>query len=103
RAEDWDFWIRAIYAGYRVILQPRPLALYRWSSRGLTSAFEAMDADVVDILRCVERRDDLRSQERAYLHRRLAGPEPRDLSRQGDAALRSGAYGRAARCYRVAA
>ena len=29
-AEDWDFWLRAIYAGHRVALQPRPLALYRW-------------------------------------------------------------------------
>ena len=35
-AEDWDFWLRAIYAGQRVALQPRPLALYRWGSTGLS-------------------------------------------------------------------
>ena len=37
RAEDWDFWIRAIYAGHRVALQPRPLSLYRWGATGLSS------------------------------------------------------------------
>lgn len=103
RAEDWDFWLRAVYAGYRVVLQPRPLALYRWTAGGLTSSFDAMDADVVDILRRVAERDDLLPEERAYLERRLAGPEPRELSRRGDDALRAGRYGEAAQLYRRAA
>ena len=37
RAEDWDFWLRAIYAGYRVALQATPLAL--GSSRRLRGHF----------------------------------------------------------------
>ena len=103
RAEDWDFWLRAVFAGYEVVLQPRPLALYRWSAAGLSSSYERMDEDVVDILRTVAARGDLRDDERAYLERRLSGPEPRVLSRQGDEALRQGRYREAASLLRDAA
>jgi hypothetical protein len=103
RAEDWDFWLRAIYAGYRVVLQRRPLALYRWGATGLSSAYEAMDEDIVAILRATAERSDLRDDERAYLARRLAGPEPRELSRRGDDALRGAHYGEAAALLRQAA
>ena len=50
-AEDWDFWLRAIYAGQRVALQPRPLALYRWGSESLSSAPARMDEHVEAVLR----------------------------------------------------
>ena len=103
RAEDWDFWLRAIYAGYRIVLQRRPLALYRWGAAGLSSAYERMDEDVVAILRATAARDDLNDDERAYLSRRLAGPEPRVLSRQGAEALREGRFGEAASLLRRAA
>jgi hypothetical protein len=102
RAEDWDFWLRAIFAGYRVSLQPRPLALHRWGDRGLSSGWEEMDRDVVEVLRGASRLD-LRDDERAYLSLRLSGPEPRQLGRDGDDALRAGRYGEAARFYRRAA
>ena len=103
RAEDWDFWIRAIFAGRRVTLQPRPTALYRWGSESLSSARDAMDADVEAVLRRVAERDDLTGEERAYVERRLSGPSPRELSRAGDRALRAGRYREAARAYRDAA
>jgi glycosyltransferase involved in cell wall biosynthesis len=103
RAEDWDFWIRAIFAGHRVTLQPRPTALYRWGSDSLSSARDAMDADVEAVLRRVAERDDLTADERGYLERRLSGPSPRELSREGDRALRAGRYREAARAYRDAA
>jgi glycosyltransferase involved in cell wall biosynthesis len=103
RAEDWDFWIRAVYAGYRVTLQPRPTALYRWGSESLSSARDAMDADVEAVLQRVAERDDLTSYEREYVERRLDGPSPRELSREGDRALRAGQYQEAARAYRDAA
>ncbi len=103
RAEDWDFWIRAIFAGHRVTLQPRPTALYRWGSESLSSARDAMDADVEAVLRRVAERDDLTADERAYVERRLSGPSPRELSREGDRALRAGRYREAARAYRDAA
>jgi glycosyltransferase involved in cell wall biosynthesis len=102
-AEDWDFWLRAIYAGHRVTLQPRPLALYRWGSASLSSAYEHMDASVASIFARVQLRDDLSPSERAYVARRLGGEEPRVLSREGDKALRAGRYAEAARLYRRAA
>jgi glycosyltransferase involved in cell wall biosynthesis len=103
RAEDWDFWLRAIYAGYRILLQRRPLALYRWGVEGLSSAYDRMDEDIVAILRATAGRADLRAEEREYLDRRLAGPEPRELSRRGDEALRQARYGEAASLLRRAA
>jgi GT2 family glycosyltransferase len=102
-AEDWDFWLRAIYAGHRVSLQAEPLALYRWGSTGLSSRWQEMDAHVAAILGAAARRTDLTVEERAYLERRLAGPGPRALSRAGDEALREGRYAEAARSYRDAA
>jgi glycosyltransferase involved in cell wall biosynthesis len=102
-AEDWDFWLRAIYAGYRVALQPRPLALYRWGSTGLSSSREEMDAHAEAVLRKAAERENLEPAERAYVEKRLAGPGPAVLGRRGDEALRAGDYRRAAASYRQAA
>ena len=103
RAEDWDFWLRAIYAGLRVSLQRQPLALYRWGTTGLSSSWREMDADIEAIFDGIEQRVALTDDERAYVARRRAGPGPRVLGREGDAALRSGRYREAARTYAEAA
>jgi GT2 family glycosyltransferase len=103
RAEDWEFWLRAIFAGYRIVLQRRPLTLYRWGASGLSAEYERMDEDIVAILAAAARRPDLRDEERRYLDRRLAGAEPRVLTRLGDAALRRGEYREAAKQLRRAA
>ena len=84
RAEDWDFWLRAIYAGHRVSLQREPLALYRWSDTGLSSGWREMDADIEAIFEGLEERVQLSDDERAYVRRRLSGPGPRILGREGD-------------------
>jgi glycosyltransferase involved in cell wall biosynthesis len=102
-AEDWDFWLRAIYAGARISLQPLPLALYRWGSESLSAAPATMDEHAVAVLRRAAARDDLTADERAYLDRRLAGPGPAELGRAGDEALRAGRYREAAASYRRAA
>jgi glycosyltransferase involved in cell wall biosynthesis len=102
-AEDWDFWLRAIYAGKRIALQPRPLALYRWGSAGLAADSARMDAHAEAVLRKAATRDDLTREERAYVTQRLAGPGPAELGRRGDEALRAGRYREAARRYREAA
>jgi len=102
-AEDWDFWLRAIYAGHRIVLQPRPLALYRWGSAGLAADPARMDEHAQALIRKAAARDDLTRDERAYVKRRLAGPGPAELGRQGDEALRAGRYREAARRYREAA
>jgi glycosyltransferase involved in cell wall biosynthesis len=103
RAEDWDFWIRAIFAGRRVALQPEPTALYRWGTASLSSAYDQMDTDVEAVLRTAAERDDLSPSERAYVERRLSGPSPRELARRGDRALRAARYSEAARAYGEAA
>jgi GT2 family glycosyltransferase len=102
-AEDWDFWLRAIYAGHRVALQPRPLALYRWGSESLSAEPERMDRHAEAVLRKTSARDDLTGDERAYLERRLGGPGPAQLGRRADDALRAGRYREAAAAYRAAA
>lgn len=103
RAEDWDFWLRAILAGRVVALQPKPLSLYRWSASSLSAAREEMDAEIEAVYREVVQRDDLTDDERAYVQRRLEGPNPRELVRDADAALRAGRYREAARGYRQVA
>ena len=103
RAEDWDFWLRAIFAGYRVALQSRPLALYRWTETSLSSDRDAMDAEVEAVLDGIETRYELSEEELAYLSRRRSGPGPRRTGRAADAELRRGNYREAARLYREAA
>lgn len=103
RAEDWDFWLRAVFAGYAVVHQPVPLALYRWTDGSLSAAAEAMDADVQRVLRRALERPDLADEERRYLDRRLAGPDPRQLFRDAERALRAGRGREAAPLYAKAA
>ena len=103
RAEDWDFWLRTIFAGHRFVLQRRPLSLYRWSAASLSSNREEMDAEVEAVLDGVGEKFELTEDERAYLARRRSGPGPRHLGRAGDAALRERRYDEAARYYREAA
>ena len=103
RAEDWDFWLRAIFAGRRVTLQPEATALYRWGTESLSSAYDQMDAEVEAVLRTAAARDDLTPDERAYVERRLSGPSPRALVRRGDRAMRAARYSEAAHAYAEAA
>jgi glycosyltransferase involved in cell wall biosynthesis len=103
RAEDWDFWLRAIFSGSRIQLQPRPLALYRWSATSLSSDWAEMDAAVEAVLDGIQERVELKEEELAYVRRRRAGPGPRTLSRDGDEALREGRFHEAARMYSEAA
>jgi glycosyltransferase involved in cell wall biosynthesis len=103
RAEDWHFWMRAIFAGYRVALQREPLALYRWGKTGLSADRTAMDADIERMFDDLEERIELDPDEFEYVRRRRAGPGPRRLGRQGDEALRAGRFREAARLYGEAA
>ncbi len=102
-AEDWDFWIRAVFGGKRLSLQPKPLACMRWGVDGLTANRAQMDADVLEVIRGVLARDDLTNEERAYVGRRLSRPGPRELARSGELALSNGDYRAAARAFRQAA
>jgi glycosyltransferase involved in cell wall biosynthesis len=101
-AEDWDFWMRAIYSGARVLHQPRPLALYRWGT-GLSDNQAAMDEAVLEVLRRALANLPLSADDRAYVKRRLAGPTPQSVTRDADDALRAGRWTDAARGYATAA
>lgn len=103
QVEDWEFWIRAVFAGYRVTLQPRPMALYRVGPKGLSADTTRMDRTIREILGRAEATLALDRDERAYVQRRLSGPDPRELSRRGDEALRERRYREAAKHYRRAA
>lgn len=102
-AEDWDFWLRAVFAGTVVVPQRRPLALYRWHAAGLSADPDAMVRGVRQVLAKMAARDDLTPAERSYLDRRLAGPDPATSIRDGERALLDRRYGDAARALRTAA
>lgn len=101
--EDWEFWMRAIYAGYAVTHQPHPSALYRWAAGSLSADLERSDAAVRTVLERARKGLDLGPAERSYVDRRLSGSDPRQHARVGDQALRNGSYVDAAQQYRRAA
>ncbi len=104
RSEDWDFWLRAVFdGGCHVVHQPRALSLYRWGSSSMSTARELVFGCEDTILWRMAARDDLTSEEREYLTRRLASPAPRLLSNRGDAALRVGDYKSASEDWSAAA
>jgi glycosyltransferase involved in cell wall biosynthesis len=104
RGEDWELWMRGIFGGYRVTLQPRPLALYRkdGGSAHLSSDVAAMDAALFDVLRRALVLD-LTDEERAYVDWRLGEPGPGALNLAGEQALMAGRYREAARLLRQTA
>lgn len=101
--EDWDFWIRAIFAGSRVSHQPRPLALLNRIGSSLSSDESSMEAAGQAVLEKVAARDDLRPDERDFLADRLAGRSSRHhyLSARED--IDAGRWAEAAAGYREAA
>lgn len=103
RGEDWDLWIRAVFAGWTVVHQPRPLALYRRNGSGLSEDTAAFAVAERQVLQRVSARDDLSAAERKVLDERLAHPRPTDLADSADAALAAGRFREAARLYRTAA
>jgi glycosyltransferase involved in cell wall biosynthesis len=103
RSEDWEFWLRAVFAGYRVVHQPRPLSLFSWSPSTMSTARALVQESELTILRRLAARSDLTAREQAYLARRLACPFPRELANRGDAALRERRYAESARDYAGAA
>jgi len=95
-AGDLAFWLKLIFAGHRIALQPRPLALYRWSITGITGRRGLVDAAVTRVLEQAAQHPDLTDSERDYLRLRLSEPSPAALVRESDAALRDGRYREAA-------
>lgn len=102
--EDWELWVRAIYAGWEVIPATAPHALYRWSAASKSTSMADVYAAENALLRGVlEGRMDVRPEERDYLQRRLGARSPRLLVHEAEQALRSGDVARARRRFVQAA
>lgn len=97
--EDYDFWVRAAFAGWTTLYETEPTALYRRTGTSLSAQLARM-AEYEHRLRAQvrERHDaDLTDDERRYLDR-VAGMETQNVYLdRGDAALREGRTRDAAR------
>jgi glycosyltransferase involved in cell wall biosynthesis len=102
-AEDWEFWLRAVFAGYLVDHQPLPMAMFRWGNVGVSSHRDLVYEAETEILRRMAATGDLTAEEAAYLRRRLAAEPPRKILAAAEAALRAGRYLEARRLYAEAA
>lgn len=99
--EDWDLWIRAVLAGWRVLYQPVPHALYRWSPDSLSTHPGAQKAEHEMITSVRERFwGELNDEERAYITLREQVGAPRNLDRAGTDAIRRGDFDEARQVFR---
>ncbi|QKE85310.1 glycosyltransferase [Arthrobacter sp. NEB 688] len=100
--EDWDLWLRAVFAGWRVVEQSRPSAIYRMSAGSLSTDAGRFDAGE----RLVARRAKelwhgvLTDEERRYLRRRGEGVSSQRLAALGADALAAGDIRQAKRHHR---
>ncbi len=97
RAEDWEFWLRAVYAGWTVHHQPQPLALFNRSRVSQTSDRAGVFAAERLVLERMAARTDLRDEERRYLALRAGSPTPAELVEQAETDLLAGRYAAASR------
>ncbi|WP_181009836.1 glycosyltransferase family 2 protein [Ornithinimicrobium sufpigmenti] len=99
--EDWEFWIRAVLAGWKVIFQSEPQALYRLSP-GAKSTDERRHAAEDDIIRRVREQhwDVLSPEEQEFVSLRLTTRPPRLIDLLAGEALREREDDRARVLYR---
>lgn len=100
--EDWDLWLRAVFAGWRVVEQPLPSAVYRMSAGSLSTDAGRFDAGEQLLSRHAARLagEDLSREERGYLRRRVGGASPQRLAALGADALAAGDFAAARRHHR---
>lgn len=103
--EDYDYWVRAAFAGWSTLYQTEPSALYRRTGASLSAQMERM-AEYEYRLRERVRRDysdRLTDDERAFLDLAADMPTQHVHLDRGDAALREGRRKDAAREFGAAA
>ena len=97
--EDWDLWLRAVFAGWTIVRQDDPQAIYRWTgasvSSGRSAVYEAEDAVIRRLLADADAA--LSPAERSIAELRLAAGSPIRLAAEAEAALRTGDLGTARR------
>lgn len=102
--EDYDFWVRAAFAGWTTLYETEPTALYRRAGESLSSELDHMAEYRHRMLRSVQATyaDQLTDAERAYLDTALS-METEDVHlRRGDEALRRGDREAAAQAFAAA-
>lgn len=90
--EDWEFWIRAIYSGWRFHRTSEVLCMVWWTAGSMMSNRAAMDAGEDEALRRnLERfRDRMTPAEIDFVERRLEVGSPQGLLKAMAANLREG-------------
>lgn len=103
-AEDYDFWLRAILAGWKVLYQMVPQAIYRRAGGTLSTALEQLQRDEETIFSRLIANPDvvLTSAERDQISDRLRLGAPQAHIGRGESALRDGDPQAAARHFAVA-
>lgn len=101
--EDWDLWLRAVRAGWVLVRQNRPTALYRWTGGSASSQRELMYAGQDAVLRKAQAAGGLTAEESAFLEERLREGSPARLVSEAEQAMRAGEVKEAARLMRRAA
>jgi GT2 family glycosyltransferase len=72
RNEDYEFWLRAAIAGYRILRSLEPIAVYRRRDDSLSSDEPEMLRGVMNVLRHIDPMLDDRPEDRTILRRQLA-------------------------------
>ncbi|MGA8047399.1 MAG: glycosyltransferase [Dermatophilaceae bacterium] len=99
RAEDWDFWIRASFAGWFFAHQRSPMAFINRTGESLTSATDKVARSEAEVLRKAARTQPLTASQAKRIESRLATGEPSTLWSDSVSALEAGDYVRAARLH----
>ena len=99
--EDWQFWLRAIFSGWRVVVQPEPAALYRFTANSLSTLPDRFDQEMKMLASLRDSGSlDLSPEETRYLMDRLSSPPPMQLRQIGADALRRRDWSAARDTYR---
>lgn len=99
RAEDWDFWLRASFAGWTFIHQSSPLAVINRSHLSLTSDVNKVSQSESQVLSKAVQTQRLSVRQSRRINKRLASGEPSELRLRSMLAMESGDYRSAARLH----
>ncbi|WP_116112823.1 glycosyltransferase family 2 protein [Austwickia chelonae] len=88
-AEDYDYWLRAVFRGWQVVFQMEPSALYRRTNSSLSADIAQMGEHEQAVMRKLLSSSEVKlsAQERAVVERKVALGPPIVHIRRGEQAL----------------